>query len=292
MSKSSQMPPLSSSDPIDGSQQQSFDLIIGIHSIVEALKNRERKNHFLIATEKGLSLLKEKERLSIKNSRGTDSWSKDISIKIVSNEAFNELSQKSFKELGYTYSKISSQLLLKTSPLNINGVSWLLDKLNSLKASASDHEQSKQEIKILALDRVTDVHNGAAILRTAAFYGVNALIMSIKGNFNLTPAFYRIASGATEHVPIVKCHNLSRIIQQMQEKGVECIGLTEHASGDIIDKNSGHLGRCLVLGSEDEGLSNAVERVIKKKIRLESKGKILTLNVSIAAAVAMERCFF
>jgi 23S rRNA (guanosine2251-2'-O)-methyltransferase len=70
------------------------------------------------------------------------------------------------------------------------------------------------------------------------------------------------------------------------------LALSEHAKGSLEDElHSNAKGICLVLGKEDVGISNAVLRVIPHHISLESMGDTQSLNVSIAAAITMERCF-
>ncbi|MBF0445401.1 MAG: hypothetical protein HQL68_07405, partial [Magnetococcales bacterium] len=77
-----------------------------------------------------------------------------------------------YKKFGFTYQRIPSQMFLVTSATEIFDVAWLYDQVVCGKVP-----------KIFCLDQVTDVHNGAAILRTAAFYGVDCLLISQKGNF-------------------------------------------------------------------------------------------------------------
>ena len=165
------------------------------------------------------------------------------------------------------------------SPINIWEPTWIYQQL-----------ESRIPIKILALDQVTDAHNGAAIMRTAAFYGVDAILISARGSFGLGPGFSRIASGATEHVKIVRCSALPKTITKIKELGAICIGLSEHATSDLgtIDITK---PICLVLGAEDVGMSHAVSRVVETTISFKPAGKIKSLNVSVAAAIAMEKIF-
>ena len=86
---------------------------------------------------------------------------------------------------------------------------------------------------------------------------------------------------------------LSRAISKLNELECLTIALSEHASDDLdqaIDKNSGK-AIVLVLGKEDTGISHAVMRVCQHKLSLESQGEIKSLNVSIASALAMQKCF-
>jgi 23S rRNA (guanosine2251-2'-O)-methyltransferase len=165
------------------------------------------------------------------------------------------------------------------SPIEVLDPSWIYNQL-----------ESRIALKILALDQVTDAHNGAAIMRTAAFYGVDVILISSKGNFGLGPNFARIASGACEHVKIVRCSALPKTITKLKDLGVMCVGLSEHATEELnkLDtKNS----VCLVLGAEDVGMSHAVSRVVDQTIAFKPLGKIKSLNVSVAAAIAMEKIF-
>jgi len=137
------------------------------------------------------------------------------------------------------------------------------------------------------------VHNAGAILRTASFYGVDAVIVPDKKSFGLTPSFFRIASGAAEFVPMIGVSKLNRTVAKLKESGILCLALSEHAKGDLKmeEIKSSKRGIALILGREDVGISNAVLRMIDQHISLDSMGDIKSLNVSIAAAVTMEKCF-
>jgi len=248
------------------------DMIIGIHSIVEALKNPERAIFEIVATEEGLEDLK--KRGGLKNSEiPTDK------IRIMEGHALQEEAKMIYRELDYEFQRVPSQVFLLASPITIYEPTWIYNQL-----------ESRIPIKILALDQVTDAHNGAAIMRTAAFYGVDIILISAKGNFGLGPGFSRIASGATEHVKIVRCSALPKTITKIQELGAICIGLSEHASGTLEEIQTSK-PICLVLGAEDVGLSHAVGRVVTTTIAFKPAGKIKSLNVSVAAAIAMEKIF-
>jgi len=246
---------------------ENIDLIVGVHSIVEAIKNKQRKIVRLIATQEGWSDLKNIYQ------------SIEARAEIVSLHDLQEMGKKIFLDLGIEYRRISSGVLLLATRLEELNVTNIYKDLDCGK-----------RLKIFCLDQVTDVHNAAAILRTAAFFGVNYVLTAQKGSFGSTPSFAKIASGALEHVSIIKCSSLSKTITKLQEKGIETIGFTEHSEiTDVEINNSASI--CLVVGAEDVGLSNAVSRVLSKKIFLKSHGPIKSLNVSVASAIAMERFF-
>lgn len=248
------------------------DLIIGIHSIAEALKNPERAIYEIVATDDGLEELKKRGGLK----REEIPMNK---VRLLEGHALQEEAKKHYRDLDMEFQRVPSQIFMLVSPVPIYEPTWIYTQL-----------ESRIPLKILALDQVTDAHNGAAIMRTAAFYGVDAVLISSKGNFGLGPNFARIASGATEYVKIVRCSALPKTITKLKDLGTICIGLSEHASGNL-EKMDNTKSICLVLGAEDVGMSHAVSRVVETTIAFKPLGKIKSLNVSVAAAIAMEKIF-
>lgn len=248
------------------------DLIVGIHSIAEAIKNPERQIFELVATEEGLDELKKRGGLTREQIPMTK-------VRLLEGHALQEEAKQYYRDLDIEFQRVPSQIFLLVSPVTIYEPTWIYERL-----------ESRIPLKILALDQVTDAHNGAAIMRTAAFYGVDVILISAKGNFGLGPSFARIASGATEYVKIVRCSTLPKAITKLKDLGAICIGLSEHASGTLeeIDQTK---SICLILGAEDTGMSHAVSRVVETTIAFKPLGKIKSLNVSVAAAIAMEKIF-
>ena len=248
------------------------DMIIGIHSIAEALKNPEREIFEIVCTDEGLDALKKTPDLR------RDYIPMD-KVRILEGHALQEEAKLNYRDLDLEFQRVPSGIFMLVSPINIYEPTWIYEQL-----------ESRIPIKILALDQVTDAHNGAAIMRTAAFYGVDCVLISARGNFGLGPGFARIASGATEHVKIVRCSGLPKAITKIKDLGAICIGLSEHASGNL-EKIDTTKPICLVLGAEDVGMSHAVSRVVETTIAFKPAGKIKSLNVSVAAAIVMEKIF-
>lgn len=249
-----------------------FDLIVGAHSIASALRNSKRGNLKLFATEEGLLELQKKTSLSKKDLVNID-------LEMLSSHKLQEDAKNFYKKLELEYQRVPSGCMLIASKKEVKDVKWLYDEVIS-----------QDKFRILCLDQISDVNNAAAILRTASFYGVNAVVVPGKNSFGMTPSFFRIASGAAEHIEIIPVNNMAKTISKLVDMGIDVIGLSEHASEnfEVDKKNSKH---CLVLGKEDTGISHAVLRVIQKRMSLTSQGEILSLNVSVAAAIAMEKCF-
>ena len=80
------------------------------------------------------------------------------------------------------------------------------------------YEQLKKEkvFSIVCLDQVTDIQNAAAIMRTSAFFGVNYLVVPQKGSFRLSPAFFRLSSGGSEYVKVIKVNSLSKFLKNLK----------------------------------------------------------------------------
>lgn len=249
---------------------EDFNLIIGIHSIIAALENSSRAHVKLVGTEEAIDEIKKKTKID------------NVKIELASSHKVQEEAKKYFKELGLEYHRVPSGVFLISSATEIHEVEFLYGLT-----------KTRENLKILCLDQISDVHNAAAILRTASFYGVDCVIVPDKKSFGLTPSFFRIASGAAEFIPLVGVNKLTKTIANLQKNNVTCLALSEHAKGDLDVSNpgsdSGSL--CLILGREDVGISNAVLRIVENHISLKSQGDIQSLNVASAAAIAMEKCF-
>lgn len=247
------------------------DLIIGIHSIAHALKNSERKNAILYYTKEAESEFQSREGLNLNQLS-------DIELNEVPVNKFTQIAQHEYDNAGYKFKRIPSNALLVVDKLEIYENAWLYEKI----------KESKGKV-FVALDQVTDVQNAAAILRTMAFFDCAGVIIPQKGSFGLNPNFFRIASGATEHVPIVQVSSLAKLINKLKNLNIETFGFSEHAEKSFDGLEVGDKNYLLCMGSEDLGLSNAVLRSLDETYRLESKGDIKSLNVSVATSIVLSK---
>lgn len=254
---------------------ENYDLIFGPHSILEALKNTSRGDFKLYATQEAINDLRNK--ISGLKDRT------DLSIEILSHQVIQTKAQRICEELDFKFSRVPGNIFL------------LAKQLNTLTIEDIYEDISKQKkLRIICLDQVTDVHNAAAVLRTASFYNVDYMIIPQRGSFKMNPNFFRTSSGASEHVKIVTVSSLTKLLKKLQEKGIVCLGLSERGERELdssVRKEFSDKSLCMVFGAEDKGLSNAVQVALDKKYKLTPQGNVLSLNVSVACAVGMEKLF-
>ena len=139
---------------------------------------------------------------------------------------------------------------------------------------------------ILVLDQVTDPHNVGAILRTAAAFGVEAVVTTERHSPEMSGLVAKTASGGLEFVPIAFVTNLARALKEIGDMGYLRVGLDSEAPAALAEVA---LARplALVLGAEHKGLRRLTRENCDALARLDLPGPIKSLNVSTACAVAL-----
>jgi 23S rRNA (guanosine2251-2'-O)-methyltransferase len=139
---------------------------------------------------------------------------------------------------------------------------------------------------VLVLDHITDPHNVGAILRSAAAFAVEAVIITSRHSPEQTGVLAKAASAALEHVPIVTVPNLARALGALQEKNIFVVGLDSSGEADLATVPL-RAPLALVIGAEGKGLRQLTRTTCDVVARIALPGVIKSLNVSNATALAL-----
>lgn len=142
----------------------------------------------------------------------------------------------------------------------------------------------KQASLVVLLDHVVDEGNFGAIVRSAEVVGASCVIIANARCASVGVGAYKTSAGAVLHMPIVQVVNLARAIDELKEHGFWVIGASEHAQQTVWNAPfSGNV--CLVMGSEENGISSLVQKKCDFVCKLPQRGRIESLNVAQAATV-------
>jgi 23S rRNA (guanosine2251-2'-O)-methyltransferase len=228
-------------------------VLYGWHTVKAALENPARRIRRLFATENAARRLAE-------DGLALDVLSPDVETELVRPDAIAH-------RLGPD--AVHNGLLAEADPLP----SPELDELEPAGI-------------VLVLDQITDPHNVGAILRTAAGFAVAAVVTTARHSPEATGVLAKSASGALEYVPIVTVQNLARALELLRERGYLLVGLDSTGDIDLGDAPL-RAPLALVLGAEGKGLRQLTRATCDRVARLDLPGRIKSLNVSNAAALAL-----
>ena len=140
---------------------------------------------------------------------------------------------------------------------------------------------------LVALDGVTDPHNVGSIARTAEAVEADALLVPARRAAGVTPTVEKAAAGALAHLPVVQEANLVRSLEACREAGLWIVGLDADGEQEIADCGLLTEPVVIVVGSEGDGLARLTAERCDAVVRLPMRGRVGSLNASVAAAVAM-----
>lgn len=227
-------------------------LIYGLHAVEAALRNPKRHSRKLYATPNA----QEKLRAALEAST-----SSSLTIEIAKPDQIDKLCPTGAVHQG---------VLLDAEPLSTLDLEAACAKTNL----------------ILVLDQISDPHNVGAIMRSAAAFNVGAIVMTDRHGPHMTGVLIKSASGAVEHVPVVRVTNLARALETLADEGFARIGLDSDADSSLEDDFDLEK-TALILGAEGRGLRRLTREQCDHMVKLNMPGAIKSLNVSNAAAIAL-----
>lgn len=138
---------------------------------------------------------------------------------------------------------------------------------------------------IIICDEIEDPHNIGAIIRTAETSGAHGIIIPKRRSASLNHTVYKTSAGAASWLPVARVANLAQAIDELKENGVWIYG-TDGSGSDYRTSNlTGPIG--LVVGSEGFGMGKLISSKCDFMLKLPMKGKITSLNASVAAGIFM-----
>ena len=141
-------------------------------------------------------------------------------------------------------------------------------------------------VRLLLLDQLSDPRNVGAIMRSARAFDVAGLITTFRNAADENGFLARTASGALDHVPLIRVVNLARAIEQLQDNGFLVAGLA--GDGDTeVGALAAHQQLAIVLGAEGSGLRRLSRDHCDMLVRIDINDSAESLNVSNAAAIAL-----
>ncbi|WP_188456362.1 23S rRNA (guanosine(2251)-2'-O)-methyltransferase RlmB [Virgibacillus oceani] len=236
------------------------EMIIGKNPVIEALKSGRSVNKVLLS-----------EQLNV-NSQG----------KI----------RKLAKSAGTIVQKVPRNKLDHLSDGNHQGViayvaSYQYADLDDLYARA---DKRGEEPFFIILDELWDPHNLGSILRTADATGAHGVIIPKRRSVGLTQVVAKTAAGALEHVPVARVTNIANTIDELKGKNIWVVG-TEATANEDYRSLDGTIPIALVIGNEGKGMSRLVKDKCDWTVNLPMKGKVSSLNASVACSLLLYEVF-
>ena len=152
-------------------------------------------------------------------------------------------------------------------------------KYLDIKALENDNDASF----VVMLDSIEDPHNFGAIIRTCECAGVDYIIIPKNRSVSVNSTVYKTSCGALANVKIIEVVNLTNTITKLKDLGFWVYGA--EANGKNYSNIKFDTKTCLVIGSEGHGLKQIVTKNCDEIISLPMKGKINSLNASVACGI-------
>jgi 23S rRNA (guanosine2251-2'-O)-methyltransferase len=237
-------------------KQSAQDAVAGKNSVVEALRAKIPAKELVVAIKVELDeKISEAIRLA-KNS--------DLPIKELPRRALDEL----------TGNANHQGIALVIKPFNYSELDQIIAK-------------AKKPMMLIGLDGITDPHNLGAVVRSAAAFGADGVVIPERRNAAMTGSAWKASAGAAARMPIAQVTNLVRSIEDAKKAGCFVIGLDAEGDSELSKMNLANESIYIIVGSEGKGLSRLVREKCDLVVSIAMQSTVESLNASVATAITM-----
>jgi len=228
--------------------------IVGKHAVIEALKNPDRKVLKIF--------LNEDTKKNIHRISPRKNLLKDLKI----------------------YYKTRKELDKYCSKDGVMHQGYVAEIEHFEKKNLKEFIQSKQEITLACLDEVTDPRNIGSLIRSAASFNIDGIIIKERHYPSESKLMYKSASGCMEHINIFEVSNINTTLKFLRDKNFWVYGFDASSEKNFTDmKWNGN--NILLFGSEGFGMKTHTQKYTDFSVRIDINKKIESLNISNSAAI-------
>ena len=228
--------------------------IIGQHAVIEALRNPKRKVLRVFLTEES---------------------KKNIHKKNPNKNLLNEVK---------VYFKTKKELDKYSTREDLKHQGYVAEVEHIQKPILKEYIKEKNDVTLICLDGVTDPRNIGSLIRSAASFNIDGVIIKERNFPSESKLMYKAASGAIEYINIFEVSNINSTLKNLKEKNFWVYGFDGNAKEDFTDIEwKGN--NILLFGSEGSGMHKHTSKYADFLVKIEINKKIESLNISNSAAI-------
>ena len=228
--------------------------VVGKHSVFEALKNTKRKVLRVFLTEES--------KKSIHRDSPKKNLLKDVKV----------------------YFKTKKELDKYTSKEGMLHQGYVAEIEHLEKIQLKEFIKEKNNLTLVCLDEVTDPRNIGSIIRSAASFNIDGLIVKERHFPSESKLMYKSASGCLEYLNIFEVSNINTTLKYLRDKNFWVYGFDASSEKNFIDIQwEGN--NVLLFGSEGYGIKKHTTKYIDFNVKININKNIESLNISNSAAI-------